>query len=131
MNTNIPVLNTPSRVRATEATKVDFRRPNYDCREQADTLKLIVYIPGVDSSGVEITASGPDLMITAKKKRFVRVNFDSLHLESAMRDYRLNLRLGNGLDFANLNAEIEDGILTLLIPKRSTATDFSNLRRAA
>jgi HSP20 family protein len=131
MNTKIHILNSSSRSRTTDSASAEFRRPNYDCREQPDAVKLVVYVPGVDSSGVEITASGPDLMVMARKTRYVRVNFESLHLENAMRDYRLTLRLGNGLDFASLRAEISDGILTIILPKRNMMDETSRLRRAA
>jgi hypothetical protein len=47
---------------------------------------------------VEIEAHGPDLVITAHKTRFVRVNWQSLNLEGSQRDYRLRLRLGVGFD---------------------------------
>jgi HSP20 family molecular chaperone IbpA len=95
-----------------------FRKPNYDCREQRDAVKLVVYIPGVEASGVEIEAKGPDLMITAHKTRFVRVNWTALHLEGAQLDYRLRLRLGAGFDYPAMQAEIRDGVLTVNLPKR-------------
>lgn len=129
MNTKIHTLN--SRSRAAEKTTVDFRSPNYDCREQAEAVKLVVYVPGVDFSGVEIMAHGPDLVVTARKKHFVRVNFNAARLEDASKDYRLTLRLGHGLDYANLNAEMEDGILTITVPKRTVTFDFGHFRRVA
>jgi HSP20 family molecular chaperone IbpA len=92
-------------------------------------MKLIVYVPGVDASGVEIEGRGADLTVTAKKARFVRVNFNALHLEGAQRDYRLRLRLGAGFDYASMQAEIAHGVLTITLPKRSV--DSTRLRRAA
>lgn len=103
---------------AKPAPAAAFRKPNYDCREQPDAVKLVVYIPGVDASGVEIEAKGPDLMITAHKTRFVRVNWTALHLEGAQLDYRLRLRLGAGFDYPAMQAEIRDGVLTISLPKR-------------
>lgn len=108
-----------------------YRKPNYDCREHPDVVKLVVYTPGIDASGVEIEARGPDLVITARKERFVRVNWQSLHLETAQRDYQLRLRLGNGVDFAALQAEITDGVLTLILPKRTVDELPAGLRRVA
>ena len=95
-----------------------FRSPHYECVEHAHDVEVLVFVPGVDATGVEITSPGPDLVVTARKSHFVRVNFQSLHLESAQRDYRLVLRLGNSLDFAGTLAEIRDGMLTVRIPKR-------------
>ena len=82
-------------------------------------MKLVVYVPGVDASGVEIEGRGADLTVTARKARFVRVNFNTLHLETAQRDYRLRLRLGTDFDFAAMEAEIAHGVLTVTVPKRS------------
>jgi HSP20 family molecular chaperone IbpA len=96
----------------------DFRDPHYDCMDQTDAVKVVVYVPGVDASGIEITTRGPDLIVTARKSHFVRVNWQALHLESAQRDYQLRLRLGNALDYERLGAEIVDGVLTVLLPKK-------------
>lgn len=131
MNTIIHPLNTRNRTRSAGPAPESFRSPNYDCREQADALTLLVYVPGVESPGVEITARGPDLTVTARKQHFVRVNFTALHLEAAQRDYRLTLRLGHHLDFENLHAEIADGVLKIVVPKRGARTSFERLCHAA
>ncbi len=116
---------------ADPASNAAFRQPNYDCREHADAVKLVVYVPGVDATGVEIEARGADLVITAHKAHFVRVNWSALHLEGAQRDYRLRLRLGAGIDFRGMQAEIQDGVLTVTLPKRIAAHGSSRLRRVA
>ena len=92
-------------------------------------MKLVVYVPGVDASGVEIEGRGADLTVTARKARFIRVNFDALHLEAAQRDYRLRLRLGTDFDFAAMQAEIAHGVLTVTLPKRGVSG--SHLRQIA
>lgn len=135
MHTIIDNLPTHSRSKAMApiASTEAFRQPAYDCQEHAATMKLVVYVPGVDASGVEIEGRGADLTVTAKKARFVRVNFNALHLESAQRDYRLRLRLGTGFDFAAMHAEIAHGVLTITLPKRTALPipETNRLRRAA
>jgi HSP20 family molecular chaperone IbpA len=81
---------------------------------------VVVYVPGVDGKGVEIEGRGPDLIITARKPHFVRVNWQALHLEGSQRDYRLRLRLGLGFDFPEMQAEIHEGVLTVTLPKRES-----------
>lgn len=108
----------------------DYRRPNFDCREQPDAVKLTVYVPGVEASGIELEVRGPDLTITARKPQVVRMNWQALHLEGVQRDYRLRLRLGHGLDYRALHAELHDGVLSLVLPKQNTATS-SLLRHVA
>ncbi len=131
MHTIINTLPTNSRLKApARASANAFRQPAYDCQDQADAIKLVVYVPGVDASAVEIEGRGADLTVTAKKARFVRVNFNALHLEAAQRDYRLRLRLGTGLDYAAMAAEISQGILTITLPKLNHQAGL-RLRQAA
>jgi HSP20 family molecular chaperone IbpA len=130
MHTIIHSLPTNSRKVSAAPTHVEaFRQPSYDCRELVDAMKLTVYVPGVGASGVEIEARGADLMVTARKQHFVRVNWSALRLENAQRDYQLRLRLGNGFDYAAMEAEIHDGILTITLPKR--AASDGRLRKVA
>jgi len=104
------------------ATIADYREPNYEFSDQAAEMKLVVFVPGVDAAGIDIEATGADLTVTAKKAHFVRVNWHALHLESAQRDYRLRLRLGNGFNYEAMQAEITHGVLTVTLPKRVHAT---------
>lgn len=133
MNTIIETSRPASRIRRTvpSSKTTSFRQPSYDCREQPDAVKLTVYVPGVDAAGVEIEARGPDLMVTARKTHFVRVNWQALHLESAQRDYHLRLRLGHGIDYPALHAELNEGVLTVVLPKRSAVEDNLLARRVA
>jgi HSP20 family molecular chaperone IbpA len=132
MPTPIPSNYSPSRQRAAGRTSPDaFRKPCYDCREFPDALKVVVYVPGVEAKGVEIEGRGPDLVITAHKPHFVRVNWQALHLEGSQRDYRLRLRIGLGFEFSEMQAEIHEGVLTVTVPKRQTHLAAGRLQRVA
>ena len=127
MNMSTHATSTSSRHRTTHrAPNAPFRQPSYDCRELPDAVTIVVYVPGVGSSGVEIEAYGPDLVITAHKTRFVRVNWQALNLEGLQRDYRLRLRLGLGFDYSQMEAAINDGVLTLTVPKRQSELAAAN-----
>lgn len=102
-------------------SKSDFRSPHYDCMDLPHALKLTLYVPGVDASGVDITTQGPDLFVTARKTHHLRANWQALHLESVQRDYQLKLRLGAGFDFEALQASIARGVLTIVLPKARAA----------
>ena len=99
----------------------EFRSPHYECLDLPQCLKLAIYVPGVDATGVEVTTQGADLIVTARKPHHVRVNWQALHLETAQRDYRLKLRLGASCDFGALRAFIAKGVLTIVLPKRRPA----------
>ena len=107
------------------ARRAAFRQPHYDCHEQANALKLVVYVPGVDAGGVGVEVRGPDLIVTAPKIHVVRANWRALHLEPVQRDYRLRLRLGFSLDYDALRAELQDAVLTITIPKKSAVAAAS------
>lgn len=117
-----------SRFPGTEAPQA-FRSPHYDCLDQSAALKLAIYVPGVEASGVEITTVGPDLVVTARKTHHVRPNWQALHLERAQRDYQLKLRLGLGLDYGALRASVSRGVLTIVLPKSRPVTTGSPGRR--
>ena len=96
-----------------------YRQPHFECTDLAQALKLVVLVPGVEANGVEITTSGPDLVITASKAHVVRVNWQALHLEGVQHDYQLKLRLGYGFDFDGLQADLREGVLTIVAPKHN------------
>ncbi len=132
MHTIINPVPTHRRTKAAAATSTDVcREPAYDSQDHGEVMKLVVYVPGVAASGVEIEGRGADLTVTARKAHFVRVNFSALHLEGAQRDYRLRLRLGTDFDYANMAAEITGGVLTVTLPKRRRTAAAARLAHAA
>lgn len=102
--------------------KSAFRSPHYDCTDLPQGMKLVVYVPGVNASDVEVTTLGSDIFVTARKAHVVRTNWQSLHLEGVQRDYQLKLRLGSGFDYASLHASLNRGALTIMLPKKAAAT---------
>ena len=102
----------------TEPVAQAFRSPHYDCNDLAQAMKLVIYVPGVDASGIEITTQGPDIFVTARKTHHVRANWQALHLEKAQLDYQLKLRLGMGFDYEALQASVAHGVLTIALPKK-------------
>jgi HSP20 family molecular chaperone IbpA len=117
-----------SRFPSTEP-KQGFRSPHYDCQELSATLQLVLYVPGVEANGVEITTQGPDLFVTARKTHHVRANWQALHLEKVQRDYQLKLRLGLGFDYEALQASVARGVLTIVLPKTQLATSSPPIRQ--
>lgn len=130
-STMIPTPATAGRANVVINASAAFRQPAYDCREHRGAMKITVYIPGVDPSGVEIEGRGADLTVTARKAHFIRVNFSALHLENVQRDYRLRLRLGTGYDYPNMEAEMANGVLTITLPRRARLEERARLRQVA
>jgi HSP20 family molecular chaperone IbpA len=125
MKTNTTQILT-RKTRDAELAIAGFRKPAYECHMHRDGMVVTVYIPGVDANSVTIEARGADLVVTALKERFVRVNFTALNLESAQSDYRLCLRLGKGYAFESMNADIQNGVLTVHVPRHESAVSSSS-----
>ncbi|MBA3848552.1 MAG: heat-shock protein Hsp20 [Opitutus sp.] len=107
------------------------RQPHFECRDLAPALQLDVYVPGVEAGDVEITTRGPDLVVRARKPQRVRPNWRALHLEAAQHDYELKLRLGLGFEFTALHADMRDGVLHIVVPKRQSGVARIHARRVA
>ncbi len=86
-------------------------------------MRIIVYVPGVETSGIEIRSQETDLTVIARKSHILRRNWRALHLERAQRDYLLHLRLGQNLDQSRLRANLDDSLLTIEIPTRIRASN--------
>lgn len=127
MPTIIPTLS-PRRESAATAP-AGSRTPHYESTDMPNELRLLVFVPGVDASGLEITSRGHDLFLTARKARPVRVNWAALQLETAQQDYHLALRLGRGFDFSELRASLQEGLLSISVPKLTVT--FSSERKVA
>jgi len=133
MHTIINALSPARRSRSPEpALTGGFRQPNYDCRDHPDAVKLVVYVPGVDAAGVEIEARGTDLAITARKAHFVRVNWQSLHLEGRSATTSCGSASGRPRLRGDAGGD-PPGVLTLTLPKRPAheAGAGSRLRHVA
>ena len=127
MNTIIPSLS--SNDTPTPEIRPAHRQPHFECTDLPQALKLIILVPGVDARGVEIVTRGPDLVVTARKPQVVRVNWQALHLEGVQRNYQLKLRLGHGFEFTELRADLRDGVLTIVVPKKEAVWAPNALRQ--
>jgi HSP20 family molecular chaperone IbpA len=100
-----------------EAERPALCRPRYNIHEQSDALRLIVHLPCVDPTGIDLEVDSPDLTITAAHRQSTRPPRVSSPPTDAGRDYQLRLRLGFHLAYQALQAELHGTTLTVTIPK--------------
>ena len=98
-----------------------FGQPRYHFNEQADTLRLVVHIPGVDPAGIDLEVNAPDLTITAARMHSEPHRRRQTPPAEPARDYQLRLRLGFNLAYEALRAELHGSMLTVTIPKQAAA----------
>jgi HSP20 family molecular chaperone IbpA len=95
-----------------------FRRPRFESRDTARTLDLEVFMPGVESDNVELVVDDRDLVVTARKAKPVRLNWQAAHFEAVQPDYQLRVRLQGETDLSRAWAALKHGILTIHIRKK-------------
>lgn len=91
-------------------------RPYYETAEQAEAYTVRVWMPGVKKDGVSLSLHGEELSIAGKRSA-VPEGWRSVRRESAAADYELTLGLNVEIDGEKIAAKVEDGILTLTLPK--------------
>jgi HSP20 family protein len=92
-------------------------RPEYTTREQADDYKVRVFMPGVPKDGVSISLENEELTVEGVKRADVPSSCRCVARESADAAYRLRLALNVQIDGGGISASMEDGVLTLVLPK--------------
>lgn len=97
-----------------------FTAPHYDIAADASAIEISVVVPEVDEEGLEIILCQDQLVITARRNRTVRPNWESLRLECAQRDYRLHVRLGFTADPDSVEVELACGFLSIRVERPTT-----------
>jgi len=92
--------------------------PQLDVHETEDALVVTAALPGVRPDDVEITMTGPSLLIRGEFKPDERVGRDQyLHQERRYGAFARQIQLPVRVQGERAEASFENGLLTLTIPK--------------
>ena len=94
----------------------EFVAPEVNIFETKDGYVLEAEMPGVSKEGLEITLEGNELTIVGHRQ-LGRPNGNVLFRESRDVDYRRLFELDPAIDTTKVVAKIEQGVLTLTLPK--------------
>ncbi|MEU6370645.1 Hsp20/alpha crystallin family protein [Streptomyces sp. NPDC046931] len=94
--------------------------PLADVSETEDAFHIEIELPGVKSKDIDVEANGPELVVTGEIKERERkgVLRRSTRRVGAF-EYRL--RLPGELDTHKIKAEMQDGVLSITVPKADVA----------
>lgn len=95
----------------------NFVVPHYEIKEAADAYGVEVFVPGVAKDNVEIQVDQGDLVITARRQWKAPEGWTEIFRESSDADYRLRLDLNEAVNVDAINAELENGVLRVTLPK--------------
>ena len=94
-------------------------RPAVDIYETEEGLNLLADLPGVDKDGLSIDIDQGVLTLRGDVDDAGRGK--SLHREFVLGSYYRRFTLPSELDFDKVSAELNDGVLTLSMPKSEAA----------
>lgn len=94
----------------------EYMAPNVNIFETKDGYVLQAEMPGVSKDGLELTLEGTEITIVGRRVPEA-VAGEPLFRERHNADYRRVFELDPAIDTAKISAKVEQGILTVTLPK--------------
>jgi HSP20 family protein len=93
-----------------------FLAPAASVVEAGDAYTLQVEMPGVNKEGLEISVENNELIITGRRS-MPNIDGTLVHRESRAENFRRSFELDPSIDTGKISAKIEQGVVTLHLPK--------------
>jgi len=90
--------------------------PQVNIVETKDSFVLEAEMPGVSKEGLEVLLEGNELTVVGRRQTDVP-GAEPVYRESSPRDFRREFVLDPSIDTSKLSATIEQGMLTVTLPK--------------
>lgn len=94
-------------------------RPDVKVEERPEAFVLTAALPGVTREAVDVQFENGVLALRATRRS--EPGREVLHREFGDVEYRASFELGGAVDATAIRAELEDGLLTLQLPKVEAA----------
>jgi HSP20 family protein len=96
--------------------------PAFDVRETREGYVFKADLPGVNEKDLEVTRTGNRLTITGKRESAKEEKSDIFYaMERSHGVFTRAFTLPDGIDGEHIRAELKDGVLTVVIPKKPEA----------
>jgi HSP20 family protein len=95
--------------------------PTADIYETADALNVLLEMPGVEKSNVDIQVNDGVLRVEGRLDLSKYQGLQPLYIEYNIGHYARTFQLSNKIDQDKIAAEMKDGVLSLLLPKAEEA----------
>jgi HSP20 family protein len=90
--------------------------PLVDVQAAEEGFVLQAEMPGVSKTGIEVTVENGDLILVGHRESLATSD-DPVYLERRPADYRRVYELDPSIDTSRISARIDQGILTVTLPK--------------
>jgi len=108
--------NRAAKITQADANERGYSVPPVNIVETKDSFLLEAEMPGVSKQGLELLLEGNELTITGRRQSEVS-GAEPVYRESSPRDFRREFVLDPSIDTSKLSATIEQGVLTVTLPK--------------
>jgi HSP20 family protein len=98
-----------------------FYQPNTDIFEEEGSLTLVMEMPGVQKDNVDITIEKNVLDVEGKIDFSKYEELEPVYTEYNVGHYKRSFSLSSKIDQSKISAEMNDGVLTLVLPKAEEA----------
>jgi HSP20 family protein len=95
--------------------------PTADIYEDRDSLKVILEMPGVEKSNVEVKVEEGVLFVEGRLDLAKYRGLQPVYTEYNIGNYSRSFRLSNAIDQNKIDAELKDGVLSLTLAKAEKA----------
>ena|ERR1700730_2047413 len=95
--------------------------PTADIYEAEAALTVVLEMPGVDKSNVEISVESGVLTIEGRLDFAKYRGMQPVYTEYNVGNYRRSFSLSNTIDQSKIRAEMTDGVLMVVLPKAEEA----------
>jgi HSP20 family protein len=95
--------------------------PIADIFETEDALTVVLEMPGVDRENIDVSVENGVLTIEGKINFGKYEGLQPVYSEYNVGPYRRSFRISSQIDQDKINAEMRDGVITLVLPKAEEA----------
>jgi HSP20 family molecular chaperone IbpA len=98
-----------------------FFVPSTDAYETEDGLTLVMEMPGVVRESLDVSLEGGVLTVEGRLDFSKYAGLEPVYTEYNVGHYARSFSLSDKVDQDNISAKVEDGVLTLTLPKAQAA----------
>ena len=95
--------------------------PAADIFEADSALTVVLEMPGVDKTNVDVTVEDDLLTVEGRLDFSKYEGMQPVYSEYNIGNYRRSFSLSNKIDQAKISADVSDGVLTVTLPKAEAA----------
>ena len=95
--------------------------PNADIHETSDALTVVMEMPGVDRNHLNVSLENDVLRVDGQIDFSKYEGMEPVYTEYNIGHYTRSFTLSNKIDQERISAQLEDGVLTLTLPKAAEA----------